>query len=116
MSIELSDFDLDRMNVDSYEIIQKSSRGANQSSAFAETILRSFEGLSSDRIYSMKTSVGGGVSADRDKDGSSEITVEAHISSESNDGNASFEGSGEVSVDNQGNVSGGVSVSFDYEF
>ena len=61
-------------------------------------------------------SVGGNVSASRDKEGNSEITVEGHITSRSNDGKTSVSGRGEVSVSQQGNVSGEVRVGIEHEF
>ena len=89
--------------------------GEDNGAAFEKIILKSFDQLSSSRMKPLN-SVGGSVSAEKDKDGSSEITGEAHITAKSDDGNTSVTATGEASVDNQGNYSGKVEVKVEHEF
>jgi hypothetical protein len=117
---EISDFDDDRLkfNCESIrwqgrelELLDAELNGAR----FAKTILASFDGLSSARIRPMG-SVGGSVSAEKDKEGNSEITAEVHVTSRSDDGNTSVKASGEGTIDHAGNYSGKVEVRVDHEF
>lgn len=61
-------------------------------------------------------SIGGHVSASKDKEGRSEVTVEGHITSRSNDGKTSVSAAGQVSMTDQGRVSGEVNVKVEHEF
>jgi len=61
-------------------------------------------------------SVGGNVSASKDREGNSEVSVEGHVSSKSDDGKTSVSAGGEVSISDRGKVSGEVNVKFEHEF
>ncbi len=89
--------------------------GGNNGAAFARTILSSFDRLSTARMKSMN-SAGGKISAEKDKDGNSEIKGEVHVTANSDDKSTSVTASGEASVDNRGNTSGKVEVRVDHEF
>ncbi len=121
---EISGFDndVDNMNFNCCETVHWNGKElklldeeGNNSAAFAKTILGSFDRLSSTTMKPMN-SVGGSVSAEKDKDGSSEITGEVHVSAKSDDGNTSVTARGEANVDNRGNYSGKVEVSIEHEF
>ena len=66
--------------------------------------------------YKPMDSVGGSASGNTDKDGNVEVTIEGHISTKSDNGNTSVSASGEVTMDSQGNISGGGQVSIEHEF
>lgn len=95
--------------------LQLLDEGRNNDAAFARTILRSFDRLSTAKMKSMN-SAGGKISAEKDKDGNSELKGEVHVTANSDDKNTSVTASGEASIDNQGNTSGKVEVKFDHEF
>lgn len=116
------DNDVDNLNFNCCETVHWNGKklklldeGGNNSAAFAKTILGSFDRLSSTGMKPLN-SVGGSVSAEKDKDGSSEITGEVHVTAKSDDGNTSVTAQGEASVDDQGNCSGKVEVSVEHEF
>ena len=60
--------------------------------------------------------VGGGVSAETDKDGNTEVSAEGHGSYKSDDGNTSATVSGSASVNDRGEVSTKVEARVEYEW
>ncbi len=83
--------------------------------AIAQRILGSYYKLFLTEMRPM-SSVGGSVSAEKEKDGSSEISAEAHVTTKSDDGDTSITASGEATIDNQGNYSGKIEVRIEHEF
>ena len=81
----------------------------------ANIILNTFSRHSSYKMKPM-TTVGGEITVEKDKEGNSEVTVEGHASTKSDDGNTEVSTSGEVTIDTKGNVSYEVKASIEFEF
>ncbi len=121
---EVSGFDtrIDDLDSDHEKKISWNSRQVqlldekeNNSKGFVNIILDSFDKPSSCKIKA-GSKIGGSASAEKEIDGTAEVTAEVHVTTQSDDGNTCIKASGEASVDNQGNYGGKVEVRIEHEF
>jgi hypothetical protein len=119
---EISDFDLDweELKADN-QITHWNGRqieweqGIDDRTSFAQVILKSFDPMSSTQLKPLGN-IGGSTSAEKNDEGNTEVKAEVHVSTKSEDGNTTVTAKGEATVDNKGNYTGKVEVSFEHEF